>query len=247
MRIDCYCGDLVFEGRTANVIERTALSGTYEPRLFETLMDLARPGDVCLDVGANVGTWTLPLARRVGPAGRVVAFEPCPGNCDRLRRNADLNAALAPRIEVLALGLAGAPGRLFWRPLDDPDEDGGNGRLRSEPRPGCTGVQVTTLDAWFAGSGLPRLDLLKIDVERMELEVVRGGQSTLRTFRPRIVFETLPDRGNTRHRARTAELLALLRTLGYELFGLLPRGGRVPLHDAPVSQESLALPTEQVK
>ena len=201
---------------------------------------------MCLDIGANVGAWTLPLARRVGPEGRVVAFEPSLSNCAQLRRNCRLNGELASRVETLTLGLSSTPGRLYWRPLDDPAASGGNGRLEREPRPGCTEVEVTTLDAWFADSGLPRLDLLKIDVERMELEVVRGGQMTLRTFRPRIVFETLPDRGNARHRARTGELLALLRDLGYELFGRRPAGGRVPLGDVPVSQESLALPAARV-
>ena len=247
LRINSYCGDLTFEGRTEHVIERMALSGTYEPRLFDTLMTLVQPGDVCLDIGANVGTWTIPLAHRVGTHGRVVAFEPCLGNCAQLRRNCELNRGPASRIKTLAMGLSSAPGRLYWRPLDDDaDASGGNGRLKNEARPGCLAVDVTTLDAWFPSSGLPRLDLVKIDVERMELEVVRGGQKTLAEHKPRIVFETLPDRGNARHRARMSELLELLRSLGYELFGLLPTGKRVPLGETPVSQESIALPATGV-
>jgi FkbM family methyltransferase len=247
LRINYYCGDLTFEGRTEHVIERMALSGTYEPRLFDTLMTLAQPGDVCLDIGANVGTWTLPLARRVGAHGRIVAFEPCPGNCAQLRRNCELNLGPALRIQTLALGLSSAPGRLYWHPLDDDaGPSGGNGRLENEARPGCVAVDVTTLDAWFASSGLPRLDLVKIDVERMELEVVWGGKETLASYKPRIVFETLPDRGNRRHRARIGELLELLRNLGYELFGLLPTGKRVPLEEKPISQESIALPAGEV-
>ena len=66
-------------------------AGTYEPPVQQALADCLKPGDVVLDVGANVGFIAVIAAKLVGPAGRVVAFEPVPENARLVRRNARLN------------------------------------------------------------------------------------------------------------------------------------------------------------
>jgi SAM-dependent methyltransferase len=82
------------------------LVGGFELRTLRAYRDHVRPGDVVLDIGANVGAHTLPLARLTGRGGRVIAFEPSDFACAKLRRNIELNPQLAPAIEACQIMLA---------------------------------------------------------------------------------------------------------------------------------------------
>ena len=134
------------------------------------------PGMVALDVGANVGAYSMLLGQWVGPAGRVFAFEPAPSAFNGLVRHLHLNdldgivrpvdAAVGDvetRAEFLLMGTAGE-GRLA-APADR-DE----GRLN---------VAVVTIDAFCAREGLDP-DFIKVDVEGWELAVLRGARETIR-------------------------------------------------------------------
>src|SRR4051812_5528651 len=74
------------------------LLGSFEPSTVGTLQYLVRPGDVVLDIGANVGSHTLRLAQFVGTAGRVYAFEPTDYAFQKLQKNLTLNPLLAARV-----------------------------------------------------------------------------------------------------------------------------------------------------
>ena len=237
---DQYLGHLSVIVDTSHPIERRMLSGTYEPALLRVIDAFVGPGDVCLDVGANVGPLTLAMARRVAPSGRVYAFEPSPENMDRLRRNLARNPALDAIVTPIPVGLGAEAGTLHWVASS---LDAGNGRLRRSPARAdeAVPVEVTTLDAWRAAARPAPIAFMKLDVERMELDVLLGAADLLRSDRPVILFETLPDRGVARHIERTRRLLDLLRDAGYDLFSIHRRGRR-PLVGPPVSYETLAVP-----
>ena len=74
------------------------LLGSFEPSVTKSYRRLVAPGDVVLDIGANVGSHTLPLARAVGDTGRVVAFEPTGWAFAKLRANLALNRELSTRV-----------------------------------------------------------------------------------------------------------------------------------------------------
>ena len=74
------------------------MDGYWEPRTTETIVDLLRPGMVAIDVGANLGYFTVLMASLVGASGRVIAFEPNPRTADRLRSSLMLNG-FAPRVD----------------------------------------------------------------------------------------------------------------------------------------------------
>lgn len=76
------------------------LLGRFEASTTRAYEGIVRPGDTVLDIGANIGAHTLPLARLVGPAGRVVAFEPTRYAHDKLLINLSLNAPLQERVTV---------------------------------------------------------------------------------------------------------------------------------------------------
>jgi FkbM family methyltransferase len=76
------------------------LGGMFERRTAIALGKLVEPSSLVLDIGANIGAHTLPLAKLVGPEGRVMAFEPTAFAFQKLRRNLDLNPSLASRVEA---------------------------------------------------------------------------------------------------------------------------------------------------
>jgi FkbM family methyltransferase len=171
----------------------------YEPATTDAVMHLLRPGDVFVDVGANVGYFTVLAALRVGAAGRVIAFEPNPAVRDQLVRHLALNG-LEQRVTVADVALAdrdedGVPFFVScWRENDGissltPSPDTiARGGLRADA---TIAVSVRRFDTWRASVGLDRIDLMKIDVEGAEAQLLSGLAGTLSAAPPRwIICET---------------------------------------------------------
>ncbi|MFN8010162.1 MAG: FkbM family methyltransferase [Holophagaceae bacterium] len=138
----------------------------YEEMGF--LLHFLRPGDLFMDVGANVGSYTV-LAAAAG--AEVVAFEPVPSTFRWLEDNVRLNR-LEDRVSARNLGLSRAAGRLaFTAGLDTV-----NHVLRPGEEAEAVEVAVSTLDAELSGRAPAAL---KIDVEGFELPVLDGGDATL--------------------------------------------------------------------
>ncbi len=137
--------------------------GAFEP--FETsLMQLElKEGDVVVDVGANIGYYTLIFARRVGPAGKVYAFEPDPNNFELLRKNVQINGYHNVILERKAVAERTGQRRLYLAPHNKGDH-----RLYASPenRP-WVDVQTVALDDYFA-IRQERIDLIKMDIQGAE-------------------------------------------------------------------------------
>jgi FkbM family methyltransferase len=187
-----YLGDLRVLIDLGNVIEASLLSGTYDTELARVFDQFVKPGHCCIDVGANVGAVTLHLAKLVGPQGHVVAVEPGPPYFERLGHNLELNPKIGDRVTPVKVGLADAPGTLHWQA--DPDAPYNAWMFDVKPWEAAglgTPIPVETLDGLVERLCLPKVDFIKIDVETMELEVLRGGRRTLQGFRPVVLFETM--------------------------------------------------------
>jgi FkbM family methyltransferase len=165
----------------------TLVQGSFEAAEVETLMEAARPGTVAVDIGANVGIFTIPLGRAVGREGAVWAFEPLPENLDRLRENV---------IESESSNV-----RLFGVAASDTDEalsfhvagDSAYGSTREVFSGWGTGRSLTVpgvcLDTAWRAHGMPFVSVIKIDVEGAELAVLRGSQDVIRHCRPVLLLE----------------------------------------------------------
>ena len=160
--------------------ERVRLSArcrqlSWNPEEYEAFRKVVRPGSTVLDVGANVGAYTLLFAQWAGPAGRVIAFEPAPASVAGLRRQLKLNG-LENRVEVVQAAVAGTVGAASF------DCDGASGANALATSPGdarsVITVSTTTIDAFCGERGI-RPDVIKIDVEGAELDVLRGARRTL--------------------------------------------------------------------
>ncbi len=172
-------------------------------------------GGVALDIGAHLGSWTVPMAQAVGETGHVHAFEPVPFLNAALRKT-----VLANGLRQVVLddrGLGSTTSNAAFTVADGGGGAGNQGMSGLGERPGGTiiEIQVTTLDAFAEECKLDRLDFLKIDVEGLEVDVLAGASKTLKRFHPTIVFET----GNEDREQRLA-IRDTLCPLNYRLLGI---------------------------
>ena len=187
--------------------------GTHDERHVVTkLLKIIQPGDVCWDIGANIGFYTCLLASRVEDAGTVVAFEPALRTCGYLHENVSLNRftnvtvvnkGLGDRVEQRHLYYAEAGLAEGTASLKYP-----NGRAASER------VTLDTIDNLI--QELPVPDFIKIDVEGYQLEVLRGGEHCLKTHAPLLMAE-LKDVGET-NQTMFGEIENYVADLGYQLY-----------------------------
>ncbi|HVT93323.1 MAG TPA: FkbM family methyltransferase [Bryobacteraceae bacterium] len=148
----------------------------------KAIRKMLHPGDVCLDVGAHIGYFSLLFSHLVGSTGRIISFEPIPYTHSFLTRNIEHNQAANVTVEHAAVGnhigvarmLAAPNNRLGWSTISDQ---------------GDVDVRCTTIDSEVLRLGIPRLHLVKMDVEGYELEVLRGAAQTIDKLRPKVMFE----------------------------------------------------------
>lgn len=167
----------------ADAIEYARVLSVREDRhILQFLLKWVRRGDVCWDVGANIGLYTLLLARAVGENGTVVAFEPEKRALDRLIQNAALNNF--ENIKVLRLALGRENTKMELRIAEH--YSSGTHRLIKETEgfpPGSTNVVLVDVikgDDIRRGENLEVPSIIKIDVEGMEEDVLSGLNETLR-------------------------------------------------------------------
>lgn len=161
--------------------------GQWAEAELRGLLALLAPGDQVIEVGAHVGAMTVALAKRVGPAGRLFAFEPQPRMFGLLAANLAANGLDHVRAINALVGATEG-----WRALPPvPTGPANLGAVSFVGQPtvaaGPDAVPQVTLDGW--GAGLDRLRLIKIDVEGMEAEVLAGARGLVRRLRPVIQAE----------------------------------------------------------
>lgn len=192
------------------------VSETYEPRVWRHLMEQLKPGDVVADVGANIGLYSVAMAKRVGRSGRVFAFEPDPDSYASLYGHAKLNET-ADIIEAIAAAVGQQTGEIEFY-AGHGLESGVAGTIKSaQGRP--TTVPLLSLDDYFAGR---RLDLLKIDVEGYEQAVIAGATKLLgdHARSPRKIFIEVHPWAWPGLGFSGEALLALLAQAGYSVTDL---------------------------
>jgi FkbM family methyltransferase len=179
--------------------------GISEPDLQSALQLLTREGMVAYDIGANVGFFSVLIARLVGPAGQVYSFEPLPQNARQISYNARLNGFSNIHVDMAVVGQS--DGAASFRVTDFST----TGKLESA---GSVKVQMDAitarmrqLDAMVSRGDAPAPELIKMDVEGAEADVLRGAAEILRRARPILLIEL----HNTHE-----EVLAILKEHNYE-------------------------------
>jgi FkbM family methyltransferase len=194
---------MVFPARDAYVGRSLAEYHEYSEGEVDLFRQMLRPGDTVVEAGANIGALTVPLARLVGPKGRVWAFEPQRPIFNVLCTNLTLNGLEHVRPERVALGAGDGSISVPVIPLGAEVNFGGLslGEVEGEPCP------MRSLDSY----GLPSLRLIKADVEGAEVQLVQGAGETIRRLRPLLYMEN--DRLE-----HSAALIKSIMDLGYRLW-----------------------------
>jgi FkbM family methyltransferase len=178
--------------------------GEFGEDAHTLLLPLIGPGDTVIDVGANIGTSAVAFAHRVGPQGRVYAFEPQQAVYTVLCANLALNGLRNVTPYPYAVGRQ--PGTAFL-PVVDYAVPGNYGAVALAGQETPEGVGIVPLDQL----SFPRCALLKVDVEGAENDVVQGALGLLRRDQP-LVYVEFNDIPSNR------EMLGTLLGLGYRLY-----------------------------
>ncbi|MHB8528467.1 MAG: FkbM family methyltransferase [Caulobacteraceae bacterium] len=174
------------------------------------------PAAVVIDVGAHAGQFS-ELFAGMARQGRIYAFEPSAYARSIMVRALRLNRI--DNVRLFSAGLSDTPGRrVLHTPLKRSSALGfGTAHLGCDDSAGPKldqNVELTTLDVFASGQSLDRLDFVKADIEGWELRALRGGERTLRRFRPTLYLEVddicLARAGDT-----PSDLFAWLAALGY--------------------------------
>ena len=146
-----------------------ATYGEYSEGEVVVFNKCLRPGFVAIDVGANIGAFTVPMAKLVGPTGYVHAFEASPANVPLLRtnvlQNCPGNTTVDPRAASDHVGT-----------IKVSRQDALHAYCRPEINEGDFEIECTTIDSL----NLPRVDFIKIDVDRHEMQVLNGAEQTIK-------------------------------------------------------------------
>jgi FkbM family methyltransferase len=187
---------------------RSFIHGTWEPEVIQTIQEVVSEGSFAIDIGAHIGFYTLVLSRLVGPAGRVIAFEPVPKNFSILEENVAMNGC--SHVKVIKKALLEESRRVMANAPDN------------EPLPGsvsvftdygtdATSVEATTLDE-FMHFQKARVDFIKMDVEGAENLVLQGAKFTIEAQHPTMVIEVHHFDGSP----ESSPVLGQLEAWGYQ-------------------------------
>ena len=209
-----YGTNIFFDTRDLSVGIPLALDGDYEPELNPWMIATLRPGDIAVEVGANIGFYALSFAGRVGPGGHVHAFEANPELIALLRDSIDLNY-IQDRCTIHPTAVSDVIGDVEF---SQPAKHLGSGSLLPGGMPNETwrtiSVPSTTLDAVFTGRE-PPIRLLHIDTEASEPQVIAGGRAFIERQRDMIiVLEVLGQHFRARRDQSLAQALRFVEETG---------------------------------
>jgi FkbM family methyltransferase len=182
--------------------------GCYEPITTNLLSKIIKKGDSVVDVGANVGYYTLLFSNLVGPSGKVYAFEPDPINFDHLKKNIELNKATNIIAEQKAVSSHSGIVKLFLHGTDNVSHTIVKDVYKGSK---CIDVESVILHEYFDGINI---DFVKIDAEGADDEIIYSMIKGL--FNTKILFEYNPDILSKKSKYPT-KLLDYLFNLNYRL------------------------------
>jgi FkbM family methyltransferase len=189
--------------------------GSYALLVVDAMRRFLRPGDVFLDVGANIGYLSAVAANLVGPHGQVHAFEPVPDYFDRLRKLAALNPDYSFVANSCAAGETPGACTIYVT------REAGQSTLvplykAASEIVSRLEVPVVRLDSYLESRRIQRVALIKIDAEGFELPILKGLEGYLAKsgYRPAIICEIAP-RSYPLLGRRVSELAAFMANYGY--------------------------------
>lgn len=195
---------------------------------------LVRSTSIVFDIGAYIGAYTF-TAAEIATAGSIHVFEPNPQSAQRLRQTINNNGLTNVLLNECAIG--DQSGVFQFHLHKTPTE---SGLVNVEKTTSVIDIPVQTIDKYCQNKNIPKVDLLKIDVEGAELLVLHGATRTIRESRPIMIVE-LHRKQSTSFGYTVEDTVQHLQSIGYTLFtqfyGLTTRPRLVPLRDLNWNRE----------
>ena len=191
-----------------------AIFRDFEPEESKFFQGILKPDDICFDVGGNVGYFSMLMAERARQ-GAVHVFEPIPLNAAIVRANAELNNFTNITINNVAVG--DVLGNIdFSVSVDSAYSSMKATGTKAEEK--SISVPILTLDSYIQQHDIPRVDIIKVDVEGAEDMVIRGAINLLNDLsrRPRIVLLELFDVNLKPFGTTVVEIIARMMDYGYQ-------------------------------
>ena len=189
-------------------------SRLYEPHVTRALEELLKPEMLFLDIGGNIGFFSMLAGALVGPKGRVLAFEPMPANCELFRQSIAING-----FDHVTLYPYAAAEKAQTFSLHNVAKSS-NSRMVEVTAADATPliIEAVRLDDFL--TDLPALHVVKMDIEGAEPRAVAGMRGLIQQFKPTIVFEYAPDLIEVTSGSRPVAFLQEIAAMGYTLHHL---------------------------
>lgn len=178
--------------------------GPFEAKEREHAARVAASGGWAIDVGANVGVFTVSIGQALRTGARLIAVEPLQDNIDRLRQN--LLQSKIGDVSIVKAAVGASPGKAVLMQAPDAAYSSLSGNASVGSR--GVEVEVTTLDDIWESHGSPGVTFVKIDIEGAEVEALKGARRMLAAGKPELLIE-IDDK------ERVAVIENLLREFGY--------------------------------
>ena len=191
---------------------------SFEYSSLDLFFNSIHPGDVVLDIGANVGVYSLLASKKIGAQGKIYAFEPTAATFELLTKNLTLNHC--ENVVPVKKALSDSKQRILMKvpeKWERKDTDAFNKMVFVSDQEGGEDVMMTeTLDDFFISENIQRVDFIKVDIEGAEYLFFKGAKNVLSKHKPRILFES-----NEMHcksfQNSVIDVLVYLNNLGYKL------------------------------
>jgi len=194
-------------------------TGEYEPIETKILQHIAKRCKVIIDIGANVGYYTVELAKLLATSGKLLSFEPVEASFSQLKKNVELNH-LEKKVTTLQIGLSNSISEeKIFLPRKSGSSAASLRNLHPEEKSESQIIKISTLDDVMGSLGIIDCNLIKIDVEGGELQVIEGGIETISKFKP-VIFAELLRKWSKEFSYNPNSVLSLLQKLDYSCWGV---------------------------
>lgn len=188
----------------------------YEPAITHLVKSIVKPGDLCLDIGANIGSITLVMAFATGHEGKVIAIEPHPRVVERLQANVELNRL--NNISIIPAALSDTAGKAALYVAEEDHFHQGHSSLR--PLQGLTReitIEKITGEMLQHKIGDQSCTFIKIDVEGHDFIVLKELADIIAKHRPHLVFEYHRDQWHEHH-CNIQQAVEFIDSLHYTIY-----------------------------
>jgi FkbM family methyltransferase len=203
------------------------ISGEYEPQLLKTYSKLIKRNSIILEVGANIGVHTLPMANLLTGPGQVHAFEPTNFAIKKLKANLELNPTLEKKVSIHKVFISQNKQSILPELLSSSWdlEKPLHHRQRNPQDKGFShstiGAKSNSIDSWCEQEKLDKVCIIKVDVDGYEVDVLKGSIKTIHKFKPTLLLELAPINFQ-KNKDSFKDYIDLLNNLNYrfkDLFG----------------------------